>query len=135
VAPGTAGSVVGVVTFALLPAWARTALPLALGTCVLCVLGVGAASRVARLTQRKDPGLVVIDEVVGMWISLAFVPLRPTTLVAGFLLFRLMDIVKPYPARQLEALPAGWGIMADDVMAGIYANLVLQIALRVVTWP
>lgn len=71
-----------------------------------------------------------MDEIVGMWISLFFVPFTPANVVAAFLLFRGMDIVKPYPAADLEHLPGGWGIMADDVMAGIYANLVLQVGLR-----
>jgi phosphatidylglycerophosphatase A len=75
---------------------------------------------------------VVWDEVVGMWATLALLPLTPVTAVAGFLLFRVMDIVKPYPARDLEKLPDGWGIMADDLMAGVYANLLLRIGL--VAW-
>jgi phosphatidylglycerophosphatase A len=65
-----------------------------------------------------------------MWVSLILLPLTPATAACGFVLFRIMDVVKPYPARQLEGLPGGWGIMADDVMAGIYANLCLRVGLR-----
>ena len=99
---------------------------------VLFFVGVAASTRVARGVGIEDPGIVVVDEVVGMWTTLLFLPLTPTTAVAGFLLFRILDVFKPYPARQFESLPGGWGIMSDDVMAGIYANLLLRIALLVV---
>jgi phosphatidylglycerophosphatase A len=92
--------------------------------------GVAASKRLAQRLGRKDPGAAVIDEVVGMWLSLLFLPFTPATAVAGFLLFRVLDVFKPYPARQLEGLPGGWGIMTDDVMAGIYANLLLHAGLR-----
>jgi phosphatidylglycerophosphatase A len=88
---------------------------------------------VAARVGRKDPGVVVIDEIVGQWIALILIPLCLWTTIGAFLLFRLTDIVKPYPARQLEALPGGWGIVADDLMAGLYANLLLRVALLV--WP
>jgi phosphatidylglycerophosphatase A len=81
----------------------------------------------------KDPGIVVVDEVVGQWVSLLLLPLTPVTVALGFLLFRLLDVVKPWPARDFERLPGGWGIMADDVMAGIYANLLVRVGLLV--WP
>jgi phosphatidylglycerophosphatase A len=68
-----------------------------------------------------------------VWATLAFLPFTWTTAVAGFFLFRLMDILKPYPARDLERLPDGWGIMADDLMAGVYANLLVRVVLLV--WP
>ena len=66
----------------------------------------------------KDPGIVVVDEVVGQWVTLTALPFTPLTAAVGFLLFRAMDIVKPWPARDLERVPRGWGIMADDVAAG-----------------
>ena len=72
---------------------------------------------------------MVIDEVVGMWVTLLFLPLTPFTAAVGFFAFRAMDVWKPYPARQLEHLHGGWGIMADDVMAGVYANLLVRLAL------
>jgi phosphatidylglycerophosphatase A len=130
-APGTAGSAVGVLLF-----WpmASLAWPWALGaSAVLFVVGSLAAGRVARLVQKKDPGIVVVDEVVGQWLTLTALPFTPLTAGVGFLLFRVMDIVKPWPARDLERVPGGWGIMADDVAAGIYAHLLLRVFLLV--WP
>jgi phosphatidylglycerophosphatase A len=113
---------------------ARLAWPTQLAaTAAVTLLGVLAAGRVARLLGRKDPGLVVVDEVAGQWITFLALPMTPVTALAGFLLFRLMDIVKPWPARDLERLPGGFGIMADDVAAGIYAHLVLRAGLAV--WP
>ena len=131
IAPGTAGSAVGLALF-----WPLAGLPpleQVLAVTVLFLVAVPAATLVARRSGRKDPGLVVIDEVVGVWATLAFLPFTWTTAVFGFLLFRLMDIVKPYPARDLERLPDGWGIMADDLMAGVYANLLLRVVL--LAWP
>ncbi|HSB61250.1 MAG TPA: phosphatidylglycerophosphatase A [Vicinamibacteria bacterium] len=131
VAPGTAGSAVGLLLF-----WPLASLPLAGqagATAALVVLGGAAAARVAAQAGQKDPGIVVVDEVVGQWVSLLLLPLTPATATLGFLLFRVMDVLKPWPARDLERLPGGWGIMADDVMAGIYANLLLRVGLFV--WP
>lgn len=131
VAPGTAGSLVGLLLFLPL---AGLAWPTQLAaTAAVTLLGVLAAGRVARLLGRKDPGLVVVDEVAGQWITFLALPMTPVTALAGFLLFRLMDIVKPWPARDLERLPGGLGIMADDVAAGIYAHLLLRAGLAV--WP
>jgi phosphatidylglycerophosphatase A len=127
VGPGTFGSL-----GALLPAMALShyaGWPIwwlaALGFLVV-PLAIWSADVTAKAQARKDPGLVVIDEVAGQWITLA--GLTQSTWkgwLAAFLLFRIFDIVKPWPARQLEALPGGTGIVADDVMAGIYAALVL----------
>jgi len=130
-APGTAGSAVGLLLF-----WPMAAWPWpwqASASAVLFLVGSLAAGRVARLVGRKDPGLVVVDEVVGQWVSLIALPFTPVTAAVGFLLFRAMDVVKPWPARDLEHLPGGWGIMADDVAAGVYAHLVLRVGLLV--WP
>lgn len=89
----------------------------------LFLIGIWASTRVGKLTKKKDPRIVVIDEVVGQLITFLLVPaiLGWWTLIAGFLLFRFFDILKPYPANKLESLPSGLGIMADDVMAGFYA--------------
>jgi phosphatidylglycerophosphatase A len=97
----------------------------------LCALAVGipAATIVERESARQDPGHVVIDEVAGQWIALIYSRVNLSHLLAGFLFFRLFDIVKPWPARQLERLPEGWGIMLDDVAAGVYA-LLLMLALQ-----
>ena len=72
-----------------------------------------------------DPGPVVIDEVIGMLVTLAFVPVNLTGAIVAFVLFRLLDVVKPWPARRLEHLPGGFGVVLDDVMAGVYGNLVM----------
>jgi phosphatidylglycerophosphatase A len=89
-----------------------------------------AADRAAGQFGRKDPGPVVIDEVAGQLVTLAFTGAGLGGAFAGFLLFRLFDIIKPWPANRFEALPGGTGIVADDLMAGVYANLILQVAIR-----
>ena len=86
-----------------------------------------AGTIVARETGREDPGHVVLDEVAGQWITLIACPVDWKHALLALLFFRVFDIVKPWPARQLENLPGGWGIMLDDVAAGLYALLVLQI--------
>ena len=124
IAPGTAGSAVGLLLFV-----AVNRLPGAgqlLAIAIAFVGGAVAATATARAVGRKDPGLVVWDEVVGMWTTLALLPFNPWTALFGFVLFRVMDVLKPYPARDLERLPEGWGIMADDLMAGVYAHLLLR---------
>jgi len=125
-APGTAGTFVGLVLF--LPV--RLLLPelqQVLATMVLFFVGVAAATHTARRVNKKDPGIVVVDEILGIWVSLLFLPFSPATVALAFLSFRLLDMIKPFPARQFEAFPDGWGIMADDLMAGVYANLVLRV--------
>jgi phosphatidylglycerophosphatase A len=124
IAPGTAGTIVGVLLF-----WPMHGLPVVyqiVASLLLFGLAVPASTHVSRRLARKDPGLVVVDEILGMWISLLLVPWTPVLVIAAFFAFRLMDIVKPPPARGFEALPEGWGIVLDDVMAGVYANLLVQ---------
>lgn len=90
-------------------------------------VGVAASTRVERESGRKDPGHVVIDEAAGQWTALLFSPPDLRLMVAAFLLFRAFDILKPWPARSLEKLPGGWGIMFDDVAAGLYALVAVQL--------
>ena len=101
---------------------------------IITIVGVIVADRAAKYAHIKDPQWVVIDEVSGQLITyyLFFwiTPLNWKSWLLGFILFRLFDVWKPFPARQLEQLPGGWGIMADDWMAGIYAAIVLQVALH-----
>jgi phosphatidylglycerophosphatase A len=101
---------------------------------IISAVGVIVAGRAARYAQIEDPQLVVIDEVSGQLITyylfFMVMPLNWKSWLLGFILFRLFDIWKPFPARQLERLPGGWGIMADDWMAGIYAAIVLRVALH-----
>jgi phosphatidylglycerophosphatase A len=130
-APGTAGSLVGVLLFWPLAGFGW---PWQLLACLgVLVVGTPAATRVATLVGRKDPGLVVVDEVAGQLITLVGMPLTLPVVLTGFVLFRIMDVVKPWPARALERLPGGWGIMADDVAAGVYAQLALRVLLLL--WP
>ena len=144
-APGTWGSFVGVLVYlglrvaslrlhaeARAAGWPMPPSAVLLNVLVLLLIvglglaGVWAASRCEALLKRKDPGAVVIDEVVGQLITFAFVPAGGRgVLLVGFLAFRLFDIWKPYPIRRLEGLPAGLGIMADDVLAGFYAAALL----------
>ena len=130
--PGTFGSMVGVAIFLLLQVW-----PLQLVfISVIVVLGVWAASRTERLLGLKDPGKVVVDEVAGQMISLmplAFFALDGpwfVWVIVSFNLFRLFDIFKPYPAHRFEALPGGFGIMADDLVAGIYGAIGTAIVIK-----
>jgi phosphatidylglycerophosphatase A len=98
--------------------------------CLAVTLGIPAATRVARESGVTDPPFVVIDEVAGQLIALIAAPVQWQTLLAGFILFRAFDIVKPPPLRQLEKIPGGAGIMLDDVGAGLYALGILQAALH-----
>jgi phosphatidylglycerophosphatase A len=133
--PGTWGSAAGALLWLAagmsphLTSAAMTWLTLAAALAALAI-GVPAATIVERESGRGDPGHVVIDEVAGQWIALLHSRVDLSHLLAGFLFFRLFDIVKPWPARQLEGLPAGWGIMLDDVAAGVYALLVMQVLQR-----
>jgi phosphatidylglycerophosphatase A len=98
-----------------------------LAAIIATAIGIPAATRVARESGREDPGHVVIDEVAGQWLTLAVCrPDWPHALVA-LLLFRLLDITKPWPIRKLEALPGGWGIMLDDLAAGLFGLIVLLV--------
>ncbi len=130
VAPGTAGSAAAMVLAVAAGWWAEfPPAAFAIAACAIAVPSVWSAGVTARETGRKDPSIVVIDEVVGQWLSLAGAhPLNWKSYTAAFLLFRVFDIWKPPPVRNLEALPGGWGIVADDAMAGIYAAAVLWLA-------
>ncbi len=131
-APGTVCSAATVAVYSLL-AWLNAGIsPLYLGLFVLLLLaaGIAAADGTSRLWGRLDPSEVVVDEAVGQLIALFLVPISLPWIVAAFFLFRFFDIFKPFPIRRLERLPGGFGIVIDDVAAGIYANIVLQIFLR-----
>jgi phosphatidylglycerophosphatase A len=124
--PGTWGSVAALLLWAdyALAAHPRPhglLLALITGIVLSIALGVPAATVAARESGHKDPGFVVIDEVAGQWIALLFCPFDWYHPFIALLLFRLFDITKPFPARQLESLPGGWGIVFDDVAAGLYA--------------
>jgi phosphatidylglycerophosphatase A len=128
-APGTVGSAAGLV-FYLLVWWTRSPI-VEVGLIVgLFAVGVWAGSTSERYFGGIDPGPIVLDEVVGMLITLAFIPVGLSGAIAGFFLFRLFDVIKPFPANRLEALHGGLGVMADDAMAAVYAN----ISLRLLMW-
>lgn len=125
IVPGTVGSLVGLLLY--LPLAASPVGVRFVALVALFFLGVFASSRLEEIWQIKDPKPVVIDEIVGMWIALLFVPHEIVYFLGAFVLFRLFDIIKPFPARQAELLKGGWGIMLDDVVAGIYANAAIQV--------
>ena len=131
--PGTWASAATVLLWWLISQAAGARLQVALALLLACLataLGIPAATRVARESGSKDPSFVVIDEVAGQLIAIIAAPVRWKTLLAGFILFRAFDIVKPPPLRRLEKIPGGVGIMLDDVGAGLYALAILQAALR-----
>jgi len=131
--PGTWGSVATVLVWAVISSqvaphariWAT------IGAAVLVtVVGIPAATAVTRATGIKDPQFVVIDEVAGQLVALIAVPLSWKTFLAGLILFRVFDILKPFPIRHLERLPEGTGIVVDDLGAGIYALAIMHLLLR-----
>ncbi len=128
IAPGTAGSLAALGLFAFVRWVGMPAFEIATIVAILAI-GIWSANGAERALGRKDPGPVVIDEVLGMLITLALLPVSMTGVAAGFLLFRLFDVVKPYPAGRMEHLPGGYGIMLDDAMAGVYAHLVLRLCM------
>lgn len=156
-APGTYGSAVGVGIYIALTKILRTYAPinaaevlfanpdlkpygpsLVVAACVVsltafCLVGIWASGRTAPIFGRKDPSQAVVDEVMGQLITFCFVPFGVAWpfIVLGFLLFRLFDIIKPFPARDMEALPGGLGICADDIVAGVYAGVCLAVAYAV----
>lgn len=129
-APGTVGSAAGLLFYALVW-WIGSPIFETAFIVVLFAVGVWAGTTAERYFGGVDPGPIVMDEVVGMLITLAFIPgLGLSGAVAGFVLFRVFDVIKPFPAGRFERLHGGLGVMADDAMAAVYANL----SLRAVLW-
>jgi phosphatidylglycerophosphatase A len=128
VAPGTFGSAAGLLVWWLLPASRGIQ---AAAIAAIFIAGSWSGNVAERHFGRTDPGQVVIDEVMGMLITLFLNPVGWIGAFAGFLLFRVFDVIKPYPANRLEQLHGGIGVMADDAMAAVYANLVLRAALYI----
>jgi phosphatidylglycerophosphatase A len=128
-APGTFGSIPGVLLALWLHHlgfwWAEVA-----AIVLTFAIGTWAAGVAERHFQLTDPGPVVIDEVLGMLVTLAFIPVNATGAIVGFFVFRIFDIIKPPPARQAEKLHGGFGVMADDFLAGVWG----QIVMRVLVW-
>jgi len=134
IAPGTAGSLAALLLFALVRWVGMPAFEL--GTiAVVLIGGVWASNKTEHVLGRKDPGAIVIDEVLGMLMTLAFLPVSTIGIIVGFVLFRIFDVVKPYPAARLEHVKGGPGVMLDDAVAGIYAHISLRLlALLVPSW-
>ena len=128
IAPGTAASFITALLYLFFLhgfSWPGQALVIV----AVFLIGVPAASRYSAEVGRKDPGRVVIDETCGQLIALFMLPPDPVVVAAAFFLFRIFDIIKPYPIKKLEGFPRGWGIMADDVGAGLASALVLRLIL------
>ena len=128
IAPGTFGSAAGLALFFLLR---LTGLPWIEPVTIVALFAMGSwAGNIAeRYFGGIDPGPVVIDEVLGMLVTLMFVPVSWAGAIAGFLIFRVLDVVKPWPARQMESLHGGIGVMADDAMAAVYGNMLMWLAV------
>ena len=128
IASGTAGTLVAIPLYLLLVniGW----IPYLAATALLFGLGTLGANRVEEATGQKDHGIIVIDEIIGYLITMAFLPQRWLFVILGFFVFRFFDIVKPYPIRKIDLNPnlKGFGVMADDALAGVYGNIVLQVA-------
>ena len=126
IAPGTVGSAAGLV-FYLIVWWAQSPIVEVALILLLFAAGVWAGTTSEHYFGGIDPGPIVLDEVVGMLITLAFIPVSLSGALIGFLLFRVFDVLKPFPAGRFEKLHGGLGVMADDAMAAVYANITLRV--------
>jgi phosphatidylglycerophosphatase A len=131
VAPGTFGSAAGLIVYAAVRSTGSTAVELT-AIVILFAIGIWSGTEAEHHFGGVDPGAVVMDEVVGMLITLALLPVNWVGALVGFALFRVFDVFKPWPAARFERLPGGLGVMADDGMAAIYANLVLRGLIAIV---
>ena len=131
--PGTIGALAGLVIAIAMYSWLGVGrLGLLALTLILLAPAIWASTNTARLVAAEDPGIVVVDEVLGEWTTLLGATVfNWKTFLAAFILFRILDIWKPWPVRQLEKLPGGAGIVADDLAAGLYGALILYIGGRV----
>lgn len=133
-ASGTFGSAAALVLFGCAVQAGLETPGLVLGAILLTAVGVWASDHAERIFQRRDDGRIVIDEFAGMWVSLLLLPTSLEVALTGFVLFRLFDVLKPPPARGMESLRGGLGVMADDIVAALYANVAGQITWRLL-WP
>jgi len=129
-APGTMGALVGILILFFIK-WLQPELQyftwgLLVVTIIFTLLGVWSSNEL-EAEWGKDPSKIAVDELVGVWIAVLWIPAETHWLILGFFLFRFFDILKPLGIRRLEKLKGGWGVMIDDVGAGIYANIVLQV--------
>ena len=126
-APGTAGTLVGVLLYLVVRDLAT--MYYILLTCLVCIVGTWASGRAEIILDSTDSPSIVIDEITGFLVAMFMVPPSWGFIVSGFILFRVLDIVKPWPLKRLQDLHGGLGVMLDDVGAGIYTNLILQAAV------
>ena len=130
--PGTFGSLFGVGLFYLLNgATSVTYFSFILG---IITLGLITSGQTEKLLNKKDPGCIVIDEVIGMLIALSFMPYDLKIVILGFLIFRILDTLKPFPIGRLQNMHGAVGVMGDDLVAGIYTNIVLQVILKLASF-
>lgn len=127
--PGTAGTLVGVLIYILLKNIGELAY--FAGSLFFILLGIFTINITLEHSKSKDPSEVVIDEIAGFLITMIMIPKQFHTILIGFILFRIFDILKPAPINKLENLPGAWGVMMDDIGAGIYANILLQCYIRI----
>ena len=130
VAPGTFGSLLGLpLCFSLAGISAASAV---LWTLLFILFAVWIADAAEKILKQNDPGCIVIDEIAGMMVAFVGLPFNPITVVIGFIIFRILDILKPFPIRDLDKrIPGGLGVVADDVAAGLIANLLLRIIIQI----
>lgn len=129
IAPGTVGALIAIIILRFLP---PIPLPIMMIiTVVFLILGVWAGALAEKAWQKKDDGRINWDEVVGMMISVIYLPKTFAVYMAAFFIFRIFDIIKPFPANVSQKVKGGWGVMLDDVIAGLYTNIIMQIFLRI----
>ncbi len=128
VAPGTFGTLAAIPLFWIISG--QTIYIYLLITLIVIGVSVWAATETEKIYSKRDPGLIVADEVAGYLVTMILIPPTATNIAIGFILFRVFDIVKPPPVRSLEKLPRGWGVVIDDVAAGVYACVCMHLILR-----
>jgi phosphatidylglycerophosphatase A len=127
-ASGTVGSALALAFF-LIPNFASL-YSIVPATIILFVIGGFAADKMEKI-YGQDPSIVTVDEIVGMWLSMWFIPVTLLNILLAFVIFRILDILKPYPAGDIDKQTGGWNIMLDDVIAGLYTNVILQLSFRI----
>ena len=131
VMPGTFGSIAGVIIYYFL---VRNECVFYSVLFLLIMLGFGVCGRAENVFGKKDPRNIVLDEVIGVMIAFILVPITWINVIIVFALFRFMDVFKPFPIRKIEDMPGGFGIMIDDIVAGLYANILFQIGSSIVSY-
>lgn len=126
--PGTAGSAVAALFF-FIPGFSDPMTLLPASVLLFCIGGLVAETMEKEFGQ--DPSIVTVDEIAGMWISMWFIPFTVVNLLLAFVIFRVLDILKAYPAGIIDKKSGGWNIMLDDVVAALYTNIIIQVALRI----